>query len=954
MRLHRLTLRNFRGVKDRTVQLPALGTTVVVGDNEVGKSSLVEAFGLIFGFPDDSRSTRIRDIQPIGQDVAPEVTAELTLGGRELTYTKRWLKGRSTELTVREPDGRRRSWTGREAHNEADRLFAENVDPVLWRTLMVGQGQSLTLPAPADAEPLITAVTAESGTPVDGASMPLVTAVEREYLRYWTKGGRPTGGFARSGQALAAAELAAAQAARSMEEVAADIRRAERLALDLTDLSGRLAEHLATVEALRERKQATDEILLRRDAVKHRAALARARLENHTRTRLERERLLAEVERFTRAEADHAARRADADTVSHKAAQTVRVAEAALAEAVELRDERRAEVHEAEQFVSVLMDQAELVRLTDQQAELVAVRARIAAAGAVLDGIRVGAAAVAQLEDARARVVEARAALAAGAPQVQVRRLGGDVVELSGTGLDGGGHAVPDKLDEDGEARLLVSGELVVGVPGQVEVTVRAGGEAATLRAGLDDAVRREKDLLGRSGVRDLADAREQLRKADTATAEVQEARRTERSLTANGDPAERIALLSARLGVDGEATDPDEAAEEDPGVPAVEGVPGQLSLFEEFEEETFDLGGSLGDAATDVTAGAAGFTTGSPAGTGAGRSPAGAGGAADLDAAQLALEQARAELAAAERLLADAEFAAAQARKAADEDRSEAQQARARCELAAERLAAAIQALEAARAEVADEEVEGLEAAAAAEVESVVVELTAIQEQADATGADKVAGELTHALALAGRLQAERDSNRDALRTTEGRLEQSGRDGLATRLDTAELELSAALAEHQNLKRRAEAARRVHETLARHRAQAQTRYSEPLQRRIEALGRSVYGSSFQVWLDDDLAVAERELNGVRLPVDALSTGAQEQLAIITRLAISHLVSTGDGSVPVIFDDALGWSDKARLRDMGALLGRAGDHGQVIILTCMPERYEYVPRATFIKLEAGA
>ena len=77
--------------------------------------------------------------------------------------------------------------------------------------------------------------------------------------------------------------------------------------------------------------------------------------------------------------------------------------------------------------------------------------------------------------------------------------------------------------------------------------------------------------------------------------------------------------------------------------------------------------------------------------------------------------------------------------------------------------------------------------------------------------------------------------------------------------------------------------------------------------------------------------------------IEALSTGAQEQLAIITRLAISHLVSTGEGSVPVIFDDALGWSDKARLRDMGALLGRAGDHGQVIILTCMPDRYEYVP-----------
>ena len=82
MRLHSLTLRNFRGVKDRTVDLPAIGTTVVVGDNEVGKSSLVEAFALIFDFPDDSKSTRIRDIQPVGQDVAPEVTVELTLGGK--------------------------------------------------------------------------------------------------------------------------------------------------------------------------------------------------------------------------------------------------------------------------------------------------------------------------------------------------------------------------------------------------------------------------------------------------------------------------------------------------------------------------------------------------------------------------------------------------------------------------------------------------------------------------------------------------------------------------------------------------------------------------------------------------------------------------------------------------------------------------------------------------------
>ncbi|RZT26316.1 DNA repair exonuclease SbcCD ATPase subunit [Kribbella sp. VKM Ac-2569] len=914
MRLHSLALRDFRGVKDRIVRFRALGTTVVVGDNEVGKSSLVEAFGLIFDLPDDSKSTRIRGIQPVGQDVGPEVTVELSLAGRELTYAKRWLKNRSTELSIVEPDGRRQSWTGREAHNEAERLFHENVDPVLWQTLMVSQGQSLVLPTPADAEPLITAVTAESGTPVDGASMPLVTAVEHEFQRYWTPRGKPTGDFARSAKAVSAAELAAAQALQAMEEVQSDIRRAERLNLDLADVAGRLAEHLTGVEELRERKQATDEILLRRDSVRSRAETARARLENHTRTRLERERLLDEVQRFTKTEAELAARRADAELVAKTAAEMVQAAEATLAEVVELKDLRRTDVQIAERRVSDLMDRAELDRLVGQQTELVDVRARIAAAGTILDRIKVDDALVAALEEARAAVVEARAALAAGVPEVSVRRLGAEPVELSGTGLEGN---VPSELGFDESTEVLVSGELVVGVPGQVEVTVRAGGDAAALRSRVDDAVRREKDLLKKAGVKDVAAARELLRKADTASAELNEARRTEKSLTAGGDPGERIAVLTARLGADEETED---AGKET----AVEGVPGQMSLFEEFASphdtlfDDFDVPEPEPD---------------------------------DLSGAQRVLEEARSGLADAERLLTDAEFAAAQARKAADEDRSEAQNARARSELAGERLAAAVEALESARSVLDDEAVAVAETEATAEVEAVLEELTAVQEQADEAGADQVAGELTHALAVATRLQGERDNLRDALRTTEGRLEQSGRDGLATRRDVAELELAAVRTEHDSLLRRAEAARRVHETLSRHRAEAQTKYSEPLQSRIEALGRSVYGPSFRVWLDDDLAVAERELDGVRLPVEALSTGAQEQLAIITRLAISHLVSTGEGSVPVIFDDALGWSDKARLRDMGALLGRAGDHGQVIILTCMPDRYEYVPKATFIKLD---
>jgi hypothetical protein len=47
---------------------------------------------------------------------------------------------------------------------------------------------------------------------------------------------------------VAAAELTAAQALKAREEVQQDIRRAERLALDLQDVTNRLADHLVSVE----------------------------------------------------------------------------------------------------------------------------------------------------------------------------------------------------------------------------------------------------------------------------------------------------------------------------------------------------------------------------------------------------------------------------------------------------------------------------------------------------------------------------------------------------------------------------------------------------------------------------------------------------------------------------------------------------------------------------------
>lgn len=178
-----------------------------------------------------------------------------------------------------------------------------------------------------------------------------------------------------------------------------------------------------------------------------------------------------------------------------------------------------------------------------------------------------------------------------------------------------------------------------------------------------------------------------------------------------------------------------------------------------------------------------------------------------------------------------------------------------------------------------------------------------------------------------------------------------AGAHGLASAAERAEADQAQAEAQLENVERKAGAARRLRETLTRHQVEARRRYAAPLRERIEALGRVLHGPSFGVVLGENLEVRERVLDGVSLPVTSLSTGAREQLATIVRLAIAGLTASDGSGVPVVLDDALGWSDPARLQAMGSLLARAGSTTQVILLTCVPDRYaSTVPGARIVRL----
>ena len=214
----------------------------------------------------------------------------------------------------------------------------------------------------------------------------------------------------------------------------------------------------------------------------------------------------------------------------------------------------------------------------------------------------------------------------------------------------------------------------------------------------------------------------------------------------------------------------------------------------------------------------------------------------------------------------------------------------------------------------------------------------------------DTVAALLDNAKQATKRAMDELQSNRDRQNGLRSSLDLRGEQGLQTALDEAANQLDHLVREHERQEARAEAARLLRETFAKHRQQAHQHYIEPFKESIDQLGRIVFGPTFAVELDEDLQVVHRTLDGTTLDVDQLSTGAREQLGVLSRLACAVIVSPMDGGAPVVIDDALGWSDPQRLQGMGAAIAAAGKQCQVIVLTCTPGRYSHVGNAQVVSL----
>ncbi|OBF06923.1 AAA family ATPase [Mycobacterium sp. 852002-10029_SCH5224772] len=265
--------------------------------------------------------------------------------------------------------------------------------------------------------------------------------------------------------------------------------------------------------------------------------------------------------------------------------------------------------------------------------------------------------------------------------------------------------------------------------------------------------------------------------------------------------------------------------------------------------------------------------------------------------------------------------------------------------------LQAAAGRLAAERASVSDEELAASADSALRAEQAAGQRATELADALAAASPDAVAAELAEATKEAESLRERYEDAARALREITIELSVFGSEGRQGKLDAAETELEHAATEHSQIGGRARAAQLLRSVMTRHRDTTRRRYVEPYRAELQRLGRPVFGPSFEVDIDSDLCIRSRTLNGITVPYESLSGGAKEQLGILARLAGAALVAKED-AVPVVVDDALGFTDPDRLAKMGQLFDSVGTHGQVIVLTCSPDRYDGVQGAHRIDLSA--
>jgi hypothetical protein len=106
-----------------------------------------------------------------------------------------------------------------------------------------------------------------------------------------------------------------------------------------------------------------------------------------------------------------------------------------------------------------------------------------------------------------------------------------------------------------------------------------------------------------------------------------------------------------------------------------------------------------------------------------------------------------------------------------------------------------------------------------------------------------------------------------------------------------------------------------------------------PVINRLQPFLHQVFPDA-EVVLNEAFGLEALSRGGDGEAIDLLSDGTREQLAVLVRLGFGRLLADAGTPAPLILDDALVYSDDARIAHMFGALRMAAERYQVIVFTC--------------------
>ena len=882
MRLRSLTVNQFKKFTTPT-RLEGIGDglNLVVGPNELGKSTLLDALRAALFERHRSGAAAIKALQNDRSDLAPVVELVFEVGGDEFTLTKRFIKSPYARLVL--PSGVTLESDAAEAELRRLLGFGEsgsrgaNAETLgMWGVLWVQQGQSFgrpELPESALAS-LSESVESEVGAVLGGRrarALPLLIAQQRSQ---WLTPARssPRGEY---GDALQERDQLNKQLddyrthRREMSEALEQLSNAERdlSRIDVGD------EDKADQDELRQTRQRLEEVNRRQ------VAIDGARSKQHLNlNELNEAKRGASQRRGARQEIEQSLLQLGADRKRLTEQQesnrelveqyNVLVQRVQIAvQAVDAADQAAAQASNVLEAVSLAGDLDELRRRRDAASEA---EERLTTARASAASILATNAAVERIRQTTNALERERARIGGAATKV---RFDLELDQLDGVEVDGRGLASIFETLEAVEP-------MVISVPPRGRITIEpAIADRDSMLASLNRAQSEVRDALSAAGAESLADAELKMRQRQEHEQDAALAAQQLELLAPHGRVSELLELIGTREG--------------------------QLTAL------PADWGGAQSLPTLPTRGEADGLVR---------QAAAAASDARDGERAARAAEEER--------------------RYAVNELQEQTRELQGQIDYRTELINRQQIALADATEQQSDENLAlavGEAERSAAESEQAVNDLEAalpagLQPQLEAR-----IDRLETVMELRSKKRADLSELIAQLRT---RVEMQDSAGIDERIEHTQARLEQAVVRIDHYERELAVLQLLSDTLREAESEAKERYLAPVLDHVRPYLQMLFPNA-EIGMDEDFNITSMSRHaGYEERFDHLSMGTQEQIAVLVRLAFAAMLVNQGAPAAVILDDALVFSDDQRMRLMFDILSHAAQQVQIVVFTCRDQLFE--------------